>query len=126
MLLVHHAGKAGQQRGTSRREDALDAVIALRRQVDYELERGAAFEVHLEKAHGVMGPDAAPFAAELVGTCDGGLTWAWQDLGDAQRARAAELLAAGMSIRDVAEETGLSRSTVHRLSKAREAAHGRA
>ena len=29
-LLIHHAGKGGQQRGTSRREDVLDTVIALR------------------------------------------------------------------------------------------------
>jgi putative DNA primase/helicase len=31
VLLVHHAGTNGRQRGTSRREDALDTVIALRR-----------------------------------------------------------------------------------------------
>ena len=30
VLLVHHAGTNGRQRGTSRREDALDTVIALR------------------------------------------------------------------------------------------------
>lgn len=30
VLLVHHAGVNGRQRGTSRREDALDTVIALR------------------------------------------------------------------------------------------------
>ena len=29
VLLVHHAGTNGRQRGTSRREDALDTVIAL-------------------------------------------------------------------------------------------------
>jgi putative DNA primase/helicase len=126
VILVHHAGKAGQQRGTSRREDALDTVIALRRPADYGPERGAAFETHLEKARGVTGADATPFAAELVETPDGGLTWAWRDLGDERRARAIELLAAGMSIRDVAEETGLSRSAVHRLKQAQGAAHGRA
>jgi putative DNA primase/helicase len=30
VLLVHHAGTNGRQRGTSRREDALDTVMALR------------------------------------------------------------------------------------------------
>ena len=29
VVLVHHAGKGGQQRGTSGREDALDAVLSL-------------------------------------------------------------------------------------------------
>jgi len=34
VLLVNHAGTNGRQRGTSRREDALDTVIALRRPED--------------------------------------------------------------------------------------------
>ena len=41
VLLVHHAGTNGRQRGTSRREDALDTVIALRRPEDYSPEQGA-------------------------------------------------------------------------------------
>ena len=49
VLLVHHAGTNGRQRGTSRREDALDTVIALRRPEDYAPEQGARFEVHFEK-----------------------------------------------------------------------------
>ena len=49
VLLVHHAGTNGRQRGTSRREDALDTVIALRRPEDYSPEQGARFEIHFEK-----------------------------------------------------------------------------
>jgi putative DNA primase/helicase len=41
VLLVHHAGTNGRQRGTSQREDALDTVIALRRPEDYSPEQGA-------------------------------------------------------------------------------------
>jgi putative DNA primase/helicase len=128
VLLIHHAGKGGQQRGTSRREDTLDTVIALRRPANYDASQGARFEVHVEKARGAMGADVAPFSAGLVETQGGGVVWTWADLADAQRDRAVELLAAGMSIRDVAEETGMSRSTVHRLAqrRVREAPHGRA
>src|ERR1700746_2191395 len=43
VLLVHHAGTNGRQRGTSRREDALDAVIALRRPEDYSPDEGRDF-----------------------------------------------------------------------------------
>ena len=43
VMLVHHAGTNGRQRGTSRREDALDTVIALRRPEDYSPEQGARF-----------------------------------------------------------------------------------
>src|SRR6516225_9680300 len=49
VLLVHHAGTNGRQRGTSRREDALDTVIALRRPENYSREQGARFQVHFEK-----------------------------------------------------------------------------
>ena len=117
VLLIHHAGKGGQQRGTSRREDALDTVIALRRPADYEPEQGARFEVHLEKARGVAGADAAPLEAALKETQNGGLSWGWSDLAGAQRSRAEALLRDKMSVRDVAEETGLSKSAVHRLKQ---------
>lgn len=118
VLIVHHAGKGGQQRGTSRREDVLDTVIALRRPADYEPDQGARVEVHLEKSRGMAGPEASPFEARLTAAPDGGLTWSVTDLRDANRDKAEGLLAEGMSIRDVAEETGLSRSAVHRLKKA--------
>ena len=38
---MHHAGKGGAQRGTSRREDVLDTVIALRQPQDYQSGEGA-------------------------------------------------------------------------------------
>ena len=31
VLLIHHAGKGGGQRGTSRKEDVLDTVMSLKR-----------------------------------------------------------------------------------------------
>ena len=46
VLIVHHAGKGGEQRGTSRREDVLDTSISLRRPSDYLPTEGARFEVH--------------------------------------------------------------------------------
>ena len=55
MLLVHHANKKGEQRGTNRREDVLDLVMALRRPVDYDPRQGARFEIHFEKARGLYG-----------------------------------------------------------------------
>ena len=47
---------------------------------------------------------------------------------DAERARVAALAKTGMSIRDIAEETGIHRSTVHRLRRriVQEAAEARA
>ena len=120
VLAIHHAGKGGQQRGTSRREDVLDTVIALRRPGDYEPQQGARFEVHLEKARGILGADTAPFEARLIEAEGGGVTWAVADLKDAQRDRAEAMLAEGLSVRDIAEETGMSKSAVHRIKKTRD------
>lgn len=117
VLLVHHAGKGGQQRGTSRREDVMDTVIALRRPDDYQPEQGARFAVHLEKARGLTGADVAPFEAALIEASSGGLAWKTTDLAAAQSERVKELMRDGLSIRDVAEATGLSKSAVHRLKK---------
>lgn len=66
VLLVHHAGKAGTQRGTSRREDILDIVVALRRPENYRPDEGARFTVRFEKTRNLVGPEAETFEAQLV------------------------------------------------------------
>ena len=67
VLVIHHGGKSGQQRGTSRKEDVLDTVIALRKPPDYQADQGARFEIHFEKSRGFFGPEAEPFEVRLVG-----------------------------------------------------------
>jgi hypothetical protein len=74
VVLLHHAGKGGAQRGTSRREDVLDTVISLRRPGDYSPEQGARFEVHFEKTRGFYGEDAQAFEARYE-VRDGGAVW---------------------------------------------------
>lgn len=123
VLIVHHAGKGGQQRGTSRREDVLDTSISLRRPADYSPTEGARFEVHLEKARGVHGDAARPFEAKLE-VRDGRAEWTIRELEDANRARVQALLDDGLSVRDIADETGISKSSVQRIKKAVEATGG--
>jgi putative DNA primase/helicase len=123
VLIVHHAGKGGQQRGTSRREDVLDTSISLRRSADYSPTEGARFEVHLDKARGVHGEAAKPFEAKLE-TRDDAAVWTTRELDDANRARVQALLNDGLSVRDIADETGIPRSTVGRIKKAVEASRG--
>jgi hypothetical protein len=116
VLVVHHAGKSGDQRGISNREDLLDTSISLRRPGDYSPAQGARFEVHVAKGRGLRGRPALPFEATLEDHPDRAI-WRWKDLADVERARVELLLAEGMSIRDIAEETGIHRSTVHRIKK---------
>jgi hypothetical protein len=123
VLIVHHAGKGGQQRGTSRREDVLDTSISLRRPADYSATEGARFEIHFERTRGFSEDAAKPFEAKLE-TCNGIARWTMRELEDANRARVEALLDENpkMSVRDIADETGIPKSTVHRIKKAIEAA----
>jgi putative DNA primase/helicase len=116
VLLVHHSGKSGAQRGTSRREDVLDTVIGLRRPEDYELQQGARFEVHVEKSRAYFGDAGRPFEASLVATPDGrGLTWTACDLRPTELDQAAALFREGVTVRAVAAQLGIARSSAGRL-----------
>jgi putative DNA primase/helicase len=110
VLLIHHAGKGGMQRGSSRKEDVLDTVISLRRPPDYSPTQGARFEVHFEKARGFYGLEAEPFEAQLIDR-------EWR-IGPVKSGDDPDTLKAlhrqGMSIRDISDRTGVPRSTVHR------------
>ena len=112
VLFLHHAGKGGAQRGTSRREDVLDTVIALREPADYQQAEGARFAVHFEKARGFHGRAAEPFEAAL-----GEAGWVMRDAVDAEVERVMALRAEGLSVREVAEELGVARSRVERAIK---------
>jgi putative DNA primase/helicase len=116
VLIVHHAGKGGQQRGTSRREDVLDTSISLRHPSDYTPTEGARFEVHLDKARGVHGDAAKAFEA-LLEVRDGHAVWTTRDIEDVNLARVQALLDDGLTVREIADETGIPKSTVQRLKK---------
>jgi putative DNA primase/helicase len=121
VLIIHHAGKGGAQRGTSRREDVLDTSISLRRPSDYVPTQGARFEVHIEKGRAIHGDAAKPFEAQLVRDTGGAPCWTTKAIEDAQKARVAALLDDDLSVREIAEDTGIPKSTVHRLKKQIEA-----
>lgn len=116
LIFVHHAGKGGGQRGTSKREDLLDVVLNLQRPTDYRPEQGARFTVRFEKARSLFGADAAPFEAQLT-------EGAWK-LSDAEDD--GELLTLrdkGLSLSQIGEALGCDKSTVkRRLDRLRDAA----
>lgn len=116
VLLIHHAGKSGDQRGTSAREDIMDTVISLRRPREYSMAEGARFEVHLTKARSILGEEAKPFEANLV-TEGNSLQWRTRELEDVELEELKRLLNEGYSIRDCAEEMGKSKGAVQRLKK---------
>jgi len=117
VLLIHHAGKGGQQRGTSKREDVLDTVIKLKHPPLYEPEEGAKFEIHFEKSRGFYGDDARSISAVLDGETG---IWTSQDLSESTFDRVVELEREGLSCTEIAGELEVNKSTVSRhLKKAR-------
>lgn len=121
VLFIHHSGKGGNQRGTSRREDVLDTVIALRHAADYRPEDGAAFEVHFEKARGIHGDDVAPFEARLVADANARTTWVTRSVEDSTFDKVVNMLNDGLSQKEIAEELGINKSNISRhASKAKQ------
>jgi len=114
VVLIHHAGKNGEQRGTSRREDVLDTSISLRRPSDYTVLEGARFEIHFEKARALHGESVRPFEAKLE-VRNGAADWAVRDIEDAELARVKAFTEDGYSVRDIADEMGLTKSKVQRI-----------
>lgn len=120
VLFVHHAGKTGAQRGTSKREDVLDTVIALRRPGDYTPGQGASFEVHFEKARGFSGDEAEPMLCALDEDEHGKAVWTWRKLELATFDKVVSLANEGLTPVDIAEQLDVNKSTVSRhMKKAR-------
>ena len=119
VLLVHHAGKNGNQRGTSAREDVLDTVIALKRSKGSSPTEGANFEVHFEKNRGFTGTDAQAFNATLS-IENGKQKWSRQSLVDSTFNRCVALANQGLEQSEIVIELDVHKSTVSRcLKKAR-------
>jgi hypothetical protein len=114
VLFLHHAGKNRSQRGTSRREDLLDTVINLKHPIDYNPSEGLRAELQFEKTRAMLGNDAKPFEITMSGGEYGGAVWTFRELDDVREKQAAALFAQGMSVRDVAEELGISKSAAGR------------
>ena len=112
VLFIHHAGRNGNARGTSKREDVLDTVIKLRRPSDYVPESGAVFEVHFEKSRGFYGPEAEAFEATLAKNESGKQCWISKSIEDSNYEKVIRLFNDGVIQKDITEEIGLSKGQV--------------
>ena len=118
VLLIHHAGKGGQQRGTSRREDVLDTIISLKRPTDYKEEEGARIEFHFEKSRSLLGDEVKPFEARLVSKindeCIKVHKWTWKSLKDSTYDSVCRLANEGLDNWEIAQDLDIHKSTVSR------------
>lgn len=114
VLLIHHSGKGGAQRGTSKKEDVLDTVIALERPKDYESSQGARFIVKFEKSRGFFGEDAKPFEAQLCSDEKGNSYWDIKSIEETTYEKVVVMLNQHMSPKEITDELGINKSTVSR------------
>jgi len=112
-MFIHHAGKNGAQRGTSKREDIMDSVIQLKHPLDYQAPDGCRFEIHFDKARGLFGAAARPIDARME-TRDGKVFWTTKDSDERMTERVVEYSNLGLTLRQTAKELGVSKSTVSR------------
>lgn len=116
VLLVHHAGKNGGQRGTSKKEDLLDVSIALERPKDYLPELGAAFTAEFTKARHLKGIEAESLEIVLGGT-EEKAEWTWRTVELSTFDRVVALTNEGLKPFDIASELQINKSSVSRHLK---------
>ena len=116
VILLHHAGKDGSSRGTSRRQDALDTVIKLERPCTYQQSEGAVFNLHFEKTRGFFGDAAEP--VKLAQYIEDGIScWHSSPVIDEKEEEVARLTKQGMKQIEVGQTIGISQSAVSKLLK---------
>ena len=117
---VHHVGKGGQQRGASRKHDALDTVIHLKRPEDYDASEGAVFNVRFDKHRHFAGEYARSFKCAIKVDDNNKVSW---DISDYKDVASEELLTAyceglpDITYTKLEEEFGISKSTIGRTIK---------
>ena len=130
VLVIDHAGKNGDNRGTSKKQDIMDAIIKLEQPDGYKATDGACFIVCYTKSRAVSGDDLSARKVTLRELENGTkLVWdtceyiAPQNTKYAQElARARELRSQGLSTREIAQEMGFGKTKAAELVKA-SAAH---
>jgi hypothetical protein len=116
VLLVHHTNRKGGMRGSARRDDGLDLVMAMRRPVAMEPNDGTRFELHIEKARRLHGDVLRPLLVHFE-TNEEGICWNWEPVPADRFDRGVELLKRGLDAPAMGRALGISRSAAYRLQQ---------
>ena len=116
VLLIHHAGKSGQQRGSSKKEDILDTVISIRKPKHWSASDGAKFEIHFEKNR-EFDTETFPIEASLKTNASGMLEWTYRELSESSLELISRFYHDGFTQRNIAKEMNMSLGKVNNLIK---------
>jgi putative DNA primase/helicase len=115
MLIIHHSGKSGDYRGTSKRIDTPETIIKLTKLLDAEkADDESAFELEFIKGRELWGGSEEPLMVWLA-IRKGRIVWRHEQKRDVRREKIREMLKVGMTHADIAKELDLTRSRITQI-----------
>jgi putative DNA primase/helicase len=116
IILVHHDGRSGRPRGTSKREDVLDTMIHLHKVIDDRASEtdDSIFQLTFTKARDFYGHDAEPLRLRLS-TVDGQVSWTHDTVSNVREDQIGKMLNDGVRQVDIAKELGLTKGRVNQI-----------
>ena len=116
-IMLHHVNKDGGQRGTSAREDNLDASLMLKKPNDYTPDDGARFIVHFSKAR--VRTNRLNLISDtefkLAMSESGDNIWTYGCIKQERRREVIKMLDEGFDQKTIVESLGLSKGYVSKL-----------
>jgi putative DNA primase/helicase len=118
VLLVHHTGKSGDQRGTSSREDFLDVSLSLKRPPGYVITDGCKFTTTFTKNR-ISQRDIHKVRDKTFQLVErnGIYCFEWADESVSKKELILKMIDDGASYSDIAAETGVAKSYVAKVAK---------
>lgn len=115
-VLFHHTNKAGDQRGTSAREDNIDTSIMLFRPHDYRIEEGARFIVKFKKIRVSMKELRLlqDYEFRLL-EVDNRVEWSWSTAKKKNQAEILRMIDETMKQEDIASLIGVTKGYVSQV-----------
>lgn len=119
VILVHHTGKNGDQRGASNREDSLDFVITLKPVKSSDHPGALCFDLEWTKARHLARDQVYPIRATLLPEKVKGERWVYAKAPteDEKVLKARALRAEGKKPTEIAQILGVNKSTISRWFK---------
>lgn len=117
IVYLHHEGRSGKARGTSKKEDVLDTMIGLRSRPELVKGNESVFDLTFTKSREFFGDDAKRLVMKLAIGEDGLVRWSSQTAEQDKKERVKELRAQGWKNVDIAKELGLTAGRVSQIMK---------
>lgn len=119
VMIVHHTGKNGEQRGSSRHEDAIDWSIALKPLDEKQPGDALRFVLEWKKCRHLTQVETPPICACMQKDEDGKLAWTCitGPVVNPNAAKARQLKAEGVPVGQIAKQLEVNRTTVTRWTK---------